>query len=1018
MVAPNYVDDTDPRLDQLVQRWEELRQRGESRTPEELCSTCPQLAAPLARRIALLRAFDPFLTPPTLAAAVPIAPGSAREAAAARAEYHELSFHAAGGLGEVYRARDAALNREVALKFLKPARGADPDARRRFLQEAEITGRLEHPGVVPIYALGSDNVGVPCYAMRLIRGETLQHAIAACHRAGSPGHDPGGRRLALRALLDRFMAVCNTVAYAHSRRILHRDLKPGNILLGPYGETLVVDWGLAKPFERDETSEGGEEALTPSSGSGTPTVGVVGTLAYMSPEQARERSARVGPASDLFSLGAILYAILTGEAPYRGAAYGEVLEKVRGCDFPAPRRVRPDTPRALEAICLRAMASESADRYATALELAADVKRWLTDEPVTAWPEPLALRVRRWMRRHRTMVTSATAVLVFGLVGLTGFATVLAGKNRELDAKNVDLAAKIQELDRQRRRAEAREELALDAVKKFRDAVQGNPELKSRPELDGLRKGLLKEPMAFFRDLRDQLQADLDTRPEALARLAAASFDLAKTTEEIGHIPDALRSHSEALALRERLAREFPTVPRYRSDLGASHQAIAYLSSLTGHTSEALDSYRRAIALRESLTHDHLDVLSYQDDLAASHQGIGVLLGNMGHPAEALDEFRRMVAIMEPLARDHPTSTRYQDGLATGHDGLGWLQRATGRLDEALQSHRRALEVRRLITQVDPTNLRYESARAWTYLAVADLLHITGHPAEALDTYRQALAIRERLAGDHPTVTNYQGDRALCYNNYGILLNITGHRSEALDALRQALAIREKLAREHPAVGQYQHDEAYTQYVIGTILREANPTDVPDADKRALEIRERLVRDYPEIHAYRSVLGASLEAIAETEMARGRWREARALLERAIAAQRAALAAMPGCIDYQVPLRSHLLNLARVYKALGRPSETIRVIRELMELPRGNADDLFTVACALALNVPLSRGEAQHAMTDEAVKTLREAIAAGWADARKLGRAPDLAPLRDHADFRRLLAGLFDRDFPVDPFAR
>jgi tetratricopeptide (TPR) repeat protein len=363
-------------------------------------------------------------------------------------------------------------------------------------------------------------------------------------------------------------------------------------------------------------------------------------------------------------------------------------------------------------------------------------------------------------------------------------------------------------------------------------------------------------------------------------------------------------------------------------------------------------------------------------------------------------------------------SSEYQYGLATAHDGIGWLQRAAGRLDEALQWHQRALEVRRQIARVDLANPRYESARASTYLAVADLLHITGHPAEALDAYRQALATRERLAGDHPTNTKYQSDRALCYNNFGILLNITGHRSEALDALRQALAIREKLARDHPAVAQYQNDEAYTHYVIGTLLREAHPTEVTQSDRRALEIRERLARAHPEVHAYRSVLGASLEAIAETEMARGRWREARALLERAIAAQRAALAAMPGCPDYQVPLRSHLLNLARVHQALGEPAETIRLTRELMGLPRGNADDLYTVACALALNVPLSRGEAQPATAAEAVQALRAAIAAGWTDARKISRAPDLAPLRDRADFRRLLAELFDRGFPADPFAK
>jgi eukaryotic-like serine/threonine-protein kinase len=479
MLVHNHGDDIEPRLDQLLHRWEELQQQGESRSPEELCSTCPELAGELARRIALLRAFDPLLTDSTIVCGenprLGPASGLSRESATARADYGDLRFHAAGGLGEVFLARNAELNREVALKFLKPNRTRDPASLRRFLQEAEVTGRLEHPGVVPIYALGTDSRGAPCYAMRFIRGATFQNVINGFHAAERTGRDPSERSLALRELLNRFVSICNTVAYAHSRGNIHRDLKPLNVMLGKYDETLVVDWGLAKPFERNEEADGAsEEALTPGSGSDSPTVRVVGTLAYMSPEQAQERPAEVGPPSDIFSLGAILYAILTGAAPYRSGAHDEVLERVRCCEFPSPRQIKPLTPRALEAICSKAMAKESRDRYGNALELAADVKRWLADEPVMDWREPIWLGARRWMRRHRTLVTSAAAVLVLSLAGLAGFTSVLAGKNRQLD--------------QQRLRAEAREALAIDAVKQFRDAIQANAELKNRPGIVANRK--------------------------------------------------------------------------------------------------------------------------------------------------------------------------------------------------------------------------------------------------------------------------------------------------------------------------------------------------------------------------------------------------------------------------------------------------------------------------------------------------------------------------------------------------
>jgi serine/threonine protein kinase len=197
--------------------------------------------------------------------------------------------------------------------------------------------------------------------MRFIEGESLKDAIDRFHRADQqPGRDAGERALALRELLGRFVAVCNTVAYAHSRGIIHRDLKPANIMLGKYGETLVVDWGLARPVERsDEDRAGGEQTLvpTPDDGEGgTRTGQALGTPAYMSPEQAVGDWAAVGPASDVYSLGAVLYCLLTGKAPFAGNDMREVLRRVRAGDFPRPAQLKPGVPRPLEAVCLKASA--------------------------------------------------------------------------------------------------------------------------------------------------------------------------------------------------------------------------------------------------------------------------------------------------------------------------------------------------------------------------------------------------------------------------------------------------------------------------------------------------------------------------------------------------------------------------------------------------------------------------------------------------------------------------------------
>jgi tetratricopeptide (TPR) repeat protein len=439
-------------VNELLLRWQELRDQGRAVSPEELCAGRPDLLDDLRRQVEALRSMERFLgttggTPPS--AAHPEAPtvraGKEREAAAAAGEvplvgsrYRPLRLHARGGLGEVYLARDEELSRDVALKRLRRPHAAD--AGRRFLREGEITGGLEHPGVVPVYGLTRDADGQPCYAMRFIRGQTLQEAIARFHET-----DEAGRGLALRQLLGRFVVVCNTVAYAHSRGVVHRDLKPANIMLGDYGETLVVDWGLAKragaPGEVQAPGGAGEVLPIADRGEGgTATGEVLGTPAFMSPEQAAGRHDTVGPASDVYGLGATLYALLTGRPPFDGDGVAEVLRRVQRGDFPPPRQLRPDTPRPLEASCLKAMAREPAARYATALEMAADLERWLADEPVRAYREPWAGRARRWVRRHRTLVTTLAAVLLITALLGGGTAGWLAARQAEtVHAARADL---------------------------------------------------------------------------------------------------------------------------------------------------------------------------------------------------------------------------------------------------------------------------------------------------------------------------------------------------------------------------------------------------------------------------------------------------------------------------------------------------------------------------------------------------------------------------------------------------
>jgi PAS domain S-box-containing protein len=308
--------------------------------------------------------------PPTAKLLEPVATPSQR--------YAPQHIHAAGGMGRIWLARDTQLDREVALKELRPEAGDDAMLRTRFLREAQITGQLEHPGIVPVYELARHALtGQPFYTMRFVRGRTLTEASEAFHARRRDGQ---AEPLELVALLSAFVAACNTIAYAHSRRVLHRDLKGDNVILGDFGEVVVLDWGLAKQLdvpEEEADGAGTHPATWDSGGAGQTVQGdVIGTPAYMAPEQAAGRVDVIDHRTDIYGLGAILYEILTGQPPFTGSDSLELIIKAARSEPARPRELWPEVPAALEATCLRAMARDPSNRHATAAHLAREVQTW------------------------------------------------------------------------------------------------------------------------------------------------------------------------------------------------------------------------------------------------------------------------------------------------------------------------------------------------------------------------------------------------------------------------------------------------------------------------------------------------------------------------------------------------------------------------------------------------------------------------------------------------------------------
>jgi serine/threonine protein kinase len=362
---------------------------------------------------------------------------------AKRERYSLTRLHAKGGIGQVWLARDEDLGREVALKELQPEQAANPAVVARFVEEARIAAQLQHPGIIPVHELSPGSAArTPFYTMKFIRGRTLADGCQRYHQrrqAGTAGP------LELRELLGAFVTVCQAVAYAHSRNVIHRDLKTANVALGDYGEVLVLDFGLSKvvPTGASEHSPPAPASLLPvtlpkDACRGQTLQGqTLGTPGYMPPEQAGGQLDRIDARSDIYSLGAILYEILTGVPPFAGADVMDILLQVLN-EPPRPPRQRVSTvPAALEAICLKTLAKEPGARYASATVLAAEVERFLADEPVQAYPEPWTTRVRRWLDRHRIAVSAAAAALVVATIGLAVGAGLLASaRDRERSARS------------------------------------------------------------------------------------------------------------------------------------------------------------------------------------------------------------------------------------------------------------------------------------------------------------------------------------------------------------------------------------------------------------------------------------------------------------------------------------------------------------------------------------------------------------------------------------------------------
>ncbi len=736
--------------------------------------------------------------------------------AGTQTRYARTHLHARGGIGQVWLARDGELGREVALKELRPEQGGNSDAWARFVDEARITSQLEHPGIVPIYELAvRPEEGDPFYTMRLIRGKTLDRAIRDYHdkkRTGLAGP------LDLAALLTAFVSLCNTVGYAHSRGVIHRDLKGQNVVLGDFGEVILLDWGIAKLVDPVDPARAGT-ATSAGFGHSEPARGetlqgqVFGTPFYMAPEQAEGRIDAIDARTDVYGLGAILYEILSGKAPYHGNTTVEVLRKVSEEPPVAPRLVNPGVARALEAICLKAMAKRSEHRYPSALALAEEVRRWLADEPISAYREPFATRAARFAKRHRAAVVATAALMLVAIVAL-GISSVLIGRERD---------------EARRQRQQARQ--AVD------DSYTRVAEEWLADRLDPLQREFLAKALAYYRDFTGPDAGDPALRLER----GRAQLRMGDVLRKLGQHAEAEAAYDQSLAIFTRLAADDPTNATTRDYLAEATYRLG-AERATRNQGADLAAAGRLFGDAAAMQNDLLSKTPTSARTVALGRTLNALADLhrvTGHADEAEATYGRAITMLKPAVAQDPRPIPPRQELGVALDGLAFLLKERGRVDEARATVQQAIEVDETLVADAPTLPTPRDALAKAYNTLALLLRDVGTAAESEAVLDKEVALNRRLATDYPQRPEYRRTLARALINLGIIYREAIRIREAEAAYAESLKLNETLAAEFPDVRKYARDQARCLNSLAD-LKVIRKTDPEPFYRRALKIQEAL----------------------------------------------------------------------------------------------------------------------------------------------------------------------------------
>ncbi len=755
----------------------------------------------------------------------------------------------------------------------------------------------------------------------------------------------------------------------------------------------------------------------------------------MSPEQAFGDLNRLGPRSDVYALGATLYCVLTGRPPFGGDDVLEVIRSVRQGEFAAPRQHDPSIDRGLEAVCLKAMALGPEDRYTTCRALADDIERWMADEPVSAFQEPWTQRLRRWMRRNRTVVSTAAAAAIVALVGLGTVAAVQTRANGQLSAKNLELTTANQARARALDKADARVGLALGALERFRKTVAANLDVQNRPENAALRDDLLQTPLAFFRTLRDDLRGDREARPEDRLKLADAQLELARLTRDVGNQDSALEAAGEAAATLEALGGPGSPGEQLKSAQARLLDALELRARLQidngkrDDASKTLDrgeqlgeqllidvpaaenrlGFARILALRASFEAQTakidaaLATLARAQpilDAASAHADGGPVVARLqaqlldqaaevqfhaGKHKEAIQSSRAAVSLLEPLIQRSPADWESRELLSDAHYRSAENLDSLSQRQEELEEMNKAIEIRRAMGRERPANVA-NRLRLVSYLQRSARRRAElGLGTSSLETFGEARAMLEAARHDNPRNARVLNRLHDLLNGIGTTLYTLGRVEETLATFEQCSSLIEELVKLEPQVPGHRRSQAGSLYNIG-VLRFGMGRGVAalDAEDKALSIRRQLAAEFPDQPDFRFQVAASLGNLAiHVKQVRQDYVAGVAYLREAETLLAALVSAYPDVVVYREYLSRCRNNLATTLVTLGQVETALAVVQagEPFLADRVKAEpDRFQARIDLTLNLLIQldclKSLGRYDLAEPAARRAEETMAA------------------------------------------